>query len=254
MGKQKLRIPSRIRDEACRKPVTARAIFVFFREIPKTWSVVGDVLSKREPILFTAAGWRAPAPESFGDGGYMRTRRMLYSLFALSAMLMTGFVLHAQAADSARINLLLQQAKAHAVQADLDAETVESYTRASTSWQSHARRLSGMRENVNELGKDVAALTDARPEASPWQQEAIDDVDPLLRSMADHLSKMINHLNENPGQIHLLPYKQYAKANVELSHKLSSTISDYVDYSKTKAKAEALEQKLQLAGETSSGE
>lgn len=175
-------------------------------------------------------------------------------LAVLAFAMMAAPFLAAQNPDSARINDLLQQAKEHAAQANLNAEKLDGYTRSRLSWQSHAAELNRMTENINELGKDVAALAAARDEGSPWQQEAIDDIDPLLRSMADHLGSMITHLADHQNQVHLQPYKDYAKANYELSDKLLRMIRDYVDYSQAKAKSAELEQKLQLAPGSTSGE
>lgn len=152
----------------------------------------------------------------------------------------------AQNPDSTRVNDLLQQAREHAAQANLNAEKLDGYTRSKLSWQSHAFELNRMKENVNDLGRDVADLTAAREEGSPWQREAIDDIDPLLRSMAGHLSSMITHLSDNKNQIHLPPYKEYARANYEYSERLLRMIRDYVDYAEAKARAAELEQKLQI--------
>lgn len=180
--------------------------------------------------------------------------RFVYPLLAMGAMLMTGFMAVAQNPDSAKITTLLQHAKEHAAQANLNAERIESYTRSRTTWESHAAQLSIMRENVNELGKDIGELTAARDEGSPWQQEAIDDINPLLRSMADHMTAMMKHLADNQNRVHMPPYKNYAKANYELSQKLLAMINDYVDYAESKSKAEALEQKLLLPQEPTSGD
>lgn len=167
-------------------------------------------------------------------------------LAAFALALLSGPFLGAQNPDSARVNELLQQAKEHAATANLNAEKLEGYTRSRLSWQTHATELNRMKENVNELGKDVADLTAARDEGSPWQQEAIDDIDPLLRNMADHLSSMIQHLNDNQAHIHMQPYIDYAKANYEYSDKMLRMIHDYVDYAQAKAKAAELEQKMQI--------
>lgn len=169
-----------------------------------------------------------------------------FRITAFALALLTGPLLAAQNPDSARINDLLQQAKEHAASANLNAEKLEGYTRTRMGWQTHAAELTRMRENVNDLGKDVADLTAAREEGSSWQQEAIDDIDPLLRSMADHLSSMITHLADHQNQIHLQPYMDYAKANYEFSEKMLRMIHDYSDYAEAKAKAADLEQKLQI--------
>jgi len=180
--------------------------------------------------------------------------RLVFPLLAMGAVLMSGIRVLAQAPDSSKITALLQHAREHAAHANMNAEQIETYTRSRATWESHAAQLARMRENVNELGKDVAALTAAREEGSAWQQEAIDDIDPLLRSLADHLSAMIKHLSENQNRVHMPPYKAYATANYELSQKLVATINDYIDYAEAKSKTEALEQKLLLSPESIPGE
>lgn len=180
--------------------------------------------------------------------------RIIHSVLAISAMLMSAAALAAQNSDSAKITALLQHAKDHAVRANLDAEQIEGYTRSQVDWRAHSDQLNRMREDFNELAKDAAALTAARDEGSAWQQEAIDDVNPLLRSMADHLTAMIQHLGDNQNRVHMPPYVDYAKANYELSNRLHRMISDYVDYAEAKAKAEALEQKLVAPAQPNPGQ
>lgn len=180
--------------------------------------------------------------------------RFVYPLLAIGAMLITGFTAPAQNPDSAKITTLLQHAEEHAARANINAERIESYTRSRSTWESHSAELNIMKENVNDLGKDIGELTAARDEGSPWQQEAIDDINPLLRSMADHMTAMMKHLSDNQNRVHMPPYKDYAKANYELSQKLLAMINDYVDYAEAKSKAEALEQKLLLPQQPTSGD
>lgn len=152
----------------------------------------------------------------------------------------------AQKADSALISDLLSQAKSHAVRAQHEASTLDTYSRSRVSWQSHGRQIERIKEHVNELGKLNKQLSDARSEGSPWQQHAIDQVDGRLREMADLLTETINHVNENQSQIHMPAFRSYAKANYELATKLAKMIDDFVDYDRSKSMAEALEQKLAL--------
>lgn len=181
--------------------------------------------------------------------------RFVYPLIALGAMLMPGLTVAGQNPNSEKITTLLQHAREHAVRADLDAEQIDAFTRSKLSWQSHSAQLRHMTEDVNELGKDMSELTSARSEGSPWQQEAIDNVNPLLQSLADHMTAMIKHLNENQERVHMPPYMNYAKANYELSQKLLAMMDDYIGYAEAKAKTEALEQKLLVVpGANESGE
>ncbi|MHB1021727.1 MAG: hypothetical protein ACYC0Z_04915, partial [Acidobacteriaceae bacterium] len=157
-----------------------------------------------------------------------------------------GRLVIAQTADSPHINQLLDQAKSHAVLARDDADTLHSYTMANLSWQSHATRLQSMKEHVNELGKVEQELRDAREEGSPWQQEAIDRINPLLKNLADTLTSTIDHLNKNQNRIHLPAYRDYTRANYELANETATVISDFVAYGRAKSKATSLEKKLEL--------
>lgn len=148
--------------------------------------------------------------------------------------------------DSAEINQLLLQAKASASEVALDAEKLEAYTSSRVSWQTHARQLERMRADVNELGRDVSRLSALRPQGSPWQQEAIDRVNPALRSMADHLTATIQHLNDNQSRIHTAAYKDYATGNRVFADTTLALIRDFVKYGEARAKADLLEQKLTL--------
>jgi phosphatidylserine/phosphatidylglycerophosphate/cardiolipin synthase-like enzyme len=161
-------------------------------------------------------------------------------------LVIKGPVAVAQNADSAEISSLLSDAQHHAVLLDDDASTLQSYTRSKLHWQSHAQQLEAMKTHVNNLGKISAQLSDLRSEGSPWQQQAIDHINPLLKEMADHLTATINHLNDHQSQIHMPAYQDYARGNYELASRISELINDYVNYDKARSQSMAFEQKLQM--------
>jgi len=180
----------------------------------------------------------------------MRIQSMLRNLSGLAVLalaLTAGTVAGSgQTADSEKISNLLSQAKSHAVLAEDDAAKLESYTRSKLGWQSHADELERIKEHINELGRLNKQLGDYREEGSAWQQKAIDQIDVSLREMADLLTVTINHLNDNPTRIHMQAYRNYVKANSELTGKIAKMIGDFVDYDEAKSNAEALEQRLEL--------
>ena len=179
----------------------------------------------------------------------MRIQSMIrnFSLAVLALALASGTSIgFAQTADSEQISNLLKQAKSHAVLAEHDAATLESYTRSKVSWELHGRQLSRIKEHVNELGQLNKQLSDLRAEGSAWQQVAIDQIDRRLREMANLLTATINQLNHNPSQVHMQAYRDYVKANCELTSRIAKMIDDFVDYDEAKSKAESLEQRLEL--------
>ena len=179
----------------------------------------------------------------------MRIQSMFrsFGLAALALALATGTATgFAQTADSAKLSDLLEQARSHAVLAEHEAATLESYTRTKVSWKLHGNQLNRIKEHVNELGQLNKELSDLRAEGSPWQQIAVDQVDLRLREMADLLTDTINHLNDNQANVHMQQYRDYAHANRELMSRIAKMIDGYVEYDDAKSRAASLEQKLEL--------
>jgi hypothetical protein len=153
----------------------------------------------------------------------------------------------AQKPDSTAISDLLREAESHAVLAQQDAETLESYAHSTVSSETHANRLTLIRDHANDLIKDFNQLSSMRGEGSPWQQEAIDRVNPLLHEMADNLSATIDHFKDNKARTQMPPFREYVKANRDLMGRTSQLISDFVQYGETRAKKLALEKTLELS-------
>jgi hypothetical protein len=165
----------------------------------------------------------------------------------LSALLLSScFIASAQNADSKKISNLFADIKEHSTLAKDDAEALEAFTRSGVSWQLHAERLELIKHHVNELLADYGEMKRIREEGSPWQQEAIDQLGPVLKGMADHLTATIQHQNENPTDVKMPAFVEYARGNAEYANKAASLIHDLVDYEAARTTAESLEKGLQL--------
>ena len=163
----------------------------------------------------------------------------------LGALLILPTIAPAQNADSKAVNDLFKQIEAHAMLASDDSESLEAYTRSHTmSPESHANRLLTIAGHANNLIQDFDKLNSIRNDGSPWQQEAIDRVDPLLKEMADHLSTTIAHFRDNKHRVNMPAFHDYVKANREYMSRTSGLISSIVEYGETRAKANGLEASL----------
>ena len=179
----------------------------------------------------------------------MRYRRLLSLpaiLFALTLLMVGTSRASAQVADSAHVNHLLTNAEHYSNLAANDAEILESFTRSRAGWQSHSGQLERIRENVNNLGKVVQQLNEARSEGSPWQQAAIDRINPLMHEIAMQLTATIEHLRANQSRIEMKAYQDYTRATYQVTRRAALTISDYVEYGRVKARTETLGQKMEL--------
>lgn len=178
----------------------------------------------------------------------MRFHRSLLTLAltVLFALVAGPSYANAQNKDSAEISHLLSQADFHAAQLDNDAEQLASYSNSNMDWQSHAHQLEIMRGHVNNLGKLLAEMHSMRTEGSPWQQDAINRIDPLLRQMAHQLTVTIDHGSRYPNRIHMIKYKNYTHACADYAARTSRLISDLVAYDLAQSRARMLEQDLEL--------
>jgi len=181
-------------------------------------------------------------------------KRTAYPL--ILALLVAGYLTMSPAAKAAdpsvgesdEVTKLLSDVEAEAHELERDAEGLHSFMRSSLSWQSHTAKISLVREHVNKAGRLMTKLNEARDTASPWQQKAIDSIQPLLKELADNTQATINYLADNKGRIHVIPeYKDYVSANYDLAKELAALITDYVDYGKHEAEYQRLQEKLQVA-------
>ena len=152
--------------------------------------------------------------------------------------------------DSEEVSGLLAEAKTEAIQLERDAEEMKSFVLRSKklSWESHAVKLTEIKQHVNSLGELVTKMNNAEAKASPWQQQSIDRVTPLLRDLAASVTSTINHLNDNQNRLHFPPYPAYAAANADYATDIAQLVSDYVAYGGAKHKSEDLAQKLEVPG------
>jgi trans-aconitate methyltransferase len=147
---------------------------------------------------------------------------------------------------SPEVNQLLADVKTEAVGLEQDCGEIAAWTGTTgVSWQSHAINLNLIREHINQAGRLLKQLQEARVTASSWQQQAIDGIYPLLKQLADNTEAMIQHLNENQSKTHLTPYTDYAKSGYELARDLAALVSDYVDYGNLEVDFHRLQEKLE---------
>ncbi|HMD99423.1 MAG TPA: hypothetical protein VKM93_19110 [Terriglobia bacterium] len=178
--------------------------------------------------------------------------------FLILALLTAGYFMMSPVAkaadtsvgDSEQVSKLFSEAKTEADGLVRDAELLDVFTRSVLSWDSHATQISLIREHVNKAGQILTSLNEVRHTGSPWQQQAIDQITPLLKELASNTQSAIEHLNEKRDDIRFRAgqYQDYAVANYNLASELAALISHYVDYERNKAEFARLgERRLEVA-------
>ena len=121
-----------------------------------------------------------------------------------------------------------------------------TFTKSKLTWESYFDKVEMIKGHVNNSGKLLAKLKDAEATASPWQQKAIRQIEPLLREMADNTTATIKHLNERKAYVHFPAFQNFVKANFELATDLEALTRDFVNYGNDKEKSESLGSQLEI--------
>jgi hypothetical protein len=78
------------------------------------------------------------------------------------------------------------------------------------SWASRAYALSSIQAEVDDMGKRLYRLQAMEPAIEPWQQDAVKQIAPLVRYMADNTDDAIHYLNSHQESFWGPPYRTYA--------------------------------------------
>ncbi len=170
------------------------------------------------------------------------------------ALLVAGYLLIPTAVrasepmDSAEITKLLNDVKTEAMELRHDSEDLDTFVRSRLTWESHAGKIDMVKAHINNTGKLLTKLKAAEASGELWQQTAIQRIEPLLMELASNTEATIDHLNKNQARVHFPEFRDYVKANYELSVDLEELIRDFVGYGEAKDKLERLERKIEVTG------
>ena len=147
--------------------------------------------------------------------------------------------------DSREVSALLSQAETHAFQLKAEASQLEADVRlgmrSDLSWETHVAKITEIKEELNKVAQTVGKLNGSRGTASPWQQQAIDRINPVLRELAANIQSTINHLKEHQQEITSCvqtdpEYKDHVTALSELATRMASEIANSVESGEAKTK------------------
>ena len=108
---------------------------------------------------------------------------------------------------AAKKNLTRAQASAGAV-AD-EADQLRRIANPMFSPDSHRDKLTALKGKVNRMGQEISSLRAERDSISPWEQQAVDEVLPLLQATATNTASAIAYFNENTDRLWMETYRDY---------------------------------------------
>lgn len=128
-----------------------------------------------------------------------------------------------------------------------EAETLQSFARnPSMSRESHGAQLNTMREHVNDLGTRLARLQEIKHVTAPWQQQAINRVQPLAANVAAHTEAAIVHLNENGNYLFAPSYQEHVTEAMDQASELKNNVGNFLAYNSAQQRLDRLQALVEL--------
>jgi Na+/phosphate symporter len=108
--------------------------------------------------------------------------------------------------------------------------------------------LSKVKGHVDNMSLIIEKLKKLQKSGSELQEQAVEQMLPLVKELSDNTTAAINYLNQNKSRPTSESYKQYLNKNAEAARQLSSMISTLLDYQKSMADIDKMRSKLVASG------
>lgn len=181
----------------------------------------------------------------------LRRNRIMLSLSIIVVLLSVSLASPVFADNPKRVGKQLSLFKATANQMRSEADLLKSYTPSNRlSWQSHTNQLHILREQVNQLGRDLAYLESQKRVATENQIMALEHARPHLESIAENLTRAIELVDEDRRNVNSAEYVEAVDNVYEHADNLHTKVDTILDYEASKERLDKLELPM-LSGEGS---
>jgi len=178
-----------------------------------------------------------------------RTQNMLRIMGMLVVPLLLQLPLPAYVArpESQQLTQLLSDADDEARELASDAEETQTLILNDTNWVTHALMLARVKAHVDNMALIIEKLNKTQKSGSELQEQAVEQMLPLVKELSANTTAAINYLNQNKARPVSDSYTQYLDKNAETARELSSIITSLLEYQRSMAEIEKLRSKLAVS-------
>ena len=150
--------------------------------------------------------------------------------------------------ENPQLAQLLADANDEAFELARDATNTQMLIRTDENWVDHALMLARVKGHVDNLAIIIEKLDKAKKSGSELQEQAIEQMLPLVKQLSANTTAAINYLKQSKARPTSDTYTQYLEKNAETARQLSSMISSLIDYEKSMTEIKKLRSKLEVPG------
>jgi len=175
------------------------------------------------------------------------TTAMLITLslpLAQAGVEMPGTVTVADLARETLAKRTLERAQASAAAVADEADQLRRIANPVFSPDSHRDKLTALKGKVNRMGQEISSLRAERESLAPWEQQAIDEILPLLQATAENTESAIEYFNEHGDRLWMETYRDYADRIRQGSEQIVKILRNYLKYDKLRDQEVYVEERI----------
>jgi len=175
------------------------------------------------------------------------TTAMLITLslpLAQAGVEMPGTVTVADLARETLAKRTLERAQASAAAVADEADQLRRIANPVFSPDSHRDKLTALKGKVNRMGQEISSLRAERESLAPWEQQAIDEILPLLQATAENTESAIEYFNEHGDRLWMETYRDYADRIRQGSEQIAKILRNYLKYDKLRDQEVYVEERI----------
>jgi hypothetical protein len=175
------------------------------------------------------------------------TAAMLITLslpLAQAAVKMPGTLTIADLARETLAKKTIKEVQASAAAVADEADHLRITANSNSGPDSHLAKLAALKGEVNWMGQEICSLEAERESLAPWEQQAVDQVLPLLQAAAANTESAIEYLSKNRDRLWTEAYRDYAHRVWQDSAQIAQTLKHYLKYDKLRAQEVQVEESI----------
>jgi len=162
---------------------------------------------------------------------------------------MPGTITVAELARETAARKTLTRAQASACAAADEADQLRRGANSMFSQDSHRDKLTALKGKVNRMGQEISSLRAERESLAPWEQQAIDEILPLLQATAENTESAIEYFNAHGDRLWMGTYRDYADHIWQGSDQIAKILKNYLKYDTLRDQEVYAEERLRAASQ-----
>ncbi len=138
----------------------------------------------------------------------------------------------------------LKQVQASATLLANEADQLRMITNAKCSPDLQLAQLTALKNEVNRMGREIGSITVERESLAPWEQRAVNQVEPLLQATAANTESAIKYFSENRDRLWTEAYRDYADRVWQDSEQIAKILKNFLKYDKLRDQEVQLEKRI----------